>query len=103
MSFQPPPSLPLQHLHDRKGSYGAAIALVVVILVLAVIAAIAGRLCSGQSIFGFGHFDFEGWIETKCASCIDGRIESHAPPQAATSQSEAAAAAAENGASGEGV
>lgn len=27
---------------------------------------------------GVGHYDFEGWVERKCATCIDGRL---GPPQ----------------------
>lgn len=80
MSFQPPAGPSTAVSYGGRGSMGPVIGVLAVILVLAVVAAIVGRLCSGRSVFGYGHFDVEGWIERKCASCIDGRIESGPPP-----------------------
>ncbi|ONK67070.1 uncharacterized protein A4U43_C06F15350 [Asparagus officinalis] len=80
MSFQPPAGPSTAVSNGGRGSMGPVIGVLAVILALAVVAAIVGRLCSGRSVFGYGHFDVEGWIERKCASCIDGRIESGPPP-----------------------
>ncbi|KAK9136181.1 hypothetical protein Syun_015511 [Stephania yunnanensis] len=38
-----------------------------------------GRLCSGRRVMGYGEYDVEGWMERRCASCIDGRVDA-APP-----------------------
>ncbi|GAB4837963.1 hypothetical protein Ancab_027491 [Ancistrocladus abbreviatus] len=56
------------------GSVGAVIAVLAVVTILAIIAAAIGRLCSGRSIMGYGHFDVEAWTETKCSSCVDGHV-----------------------------
>ncbi|KAL0356792.1 UNVERIFIED_CONTAM: hypothetical protein Scaly_1364900 [Sesamum calycinum] len=45
------------------------------------IAVMIGRLCSGRGIRGHAQYDFESWVETKCASCIDGRVDHHPPPR----------------------
>ncbi|CAL9098838.1 unnamed protein product, partial [Musa hybrid cultivar] len=73
----PPP--PVYAYRSHGGSVGPVIAVLAAIAVLGVIAGILGRLCSGRTIMGYGHYDLEGWVERKCASCIDGRLE--APPQ----------------------
>ncbi|KHN31053.1 hypothetical protein glysoja_020351, partial [Glycine soja] len=56
---------------------GPVIAVLAVITVLGVIAGMIGRLCSGRRVMGHGEYDVETWVETKCSSCVDGRI---APP-----------------------
>lgn len=66
--------------HPGSSSVGPVIGVLVVIIVFAVVAVVVGRLCSGKSIMGYGHFDLESWAETKCSSCIDGRI-SPPPPR----------------------
>ncbi|KAJ8506756.1 hypothetical protein OPV22_007642 [Ensete ventricosum] len=75
----PPPPPPVYAYRSHGGSVGPVIAVLAVIAVLGVIAGILGRLCSGRTIMGYGHYDLEGWVERKCASCIDGRLE--VPPQ----------------------
>lgn len=65
-------------------SYHASVAPVVAVLVavavLGVAAAIVGRLCTGKRIMGYGHkYDMESWAESKCSSCIDGRIHVSPP------------------------
>lgn len=65
---------------SHGGSVGPVIAVLALIAVLGVIAGIVGRLCSGRTIMGYGHYDLEGWVERKCASCIDGKMEPP-PPQ----------------------
>ncbi|CAK9150797.1 unnamed protein product [Ilex paraguariensis] len=80
--------------HSGHGSVGPVIAVlaVITILVLAVItilgaiAIVIGRLCSGRRIMGRGRYDFEGWVETKFSSCLDGRVDPP-PPRAAAENS----------------
>lgn len=73
----PPMFIGQQAYSDRPGhgSVGPVIAVLAVIAVLGAIAVMIGRLCSGRRIMGRGQYDFEGWVETKCASCIDGRVD----------------------------
>ncbi|GAB4853957.1 hypothetical protein Ancab_018165 [Ancistrocladus abbreviatus] len=61
--------------HGGGGSVGAVVAVLAVITMLGIIAAMIGRLCSGRSIMGYGHFDVEAWIEAKCSSCVDGHVD----------------------------
>ncbi|KAF9608667.1 hypothetical protein IFM89_010451 [Coptis chinensis] len=94
--FQQPPPPPIgmvvaqqqaYNTNSSHGSYGPFIAVILVITILGILAVIVGRLCSGRRIFGYGpHYDFESWIETKCSSCIDGRID--LPTQQQTNTSE---------------
>ncbi|KAI3497339.1 hypothetical protein L1887_39882 [Cichorium endivia] len=96
---QLPPILPVierqdytsHHLH---GSVGPAIGALALIMVLGVVAVMIGRLCSGRRIMGHRQYDFEGWVETKCSSCIDGRLGPPPPPPAIVESSSEAAAAA---------
>ncbi|KAI3702450.1 hypothetical protein L6452_28188 [Arctium lappa] len=110
---QPPPVTELQDYtsHSRHGSVGPAIGALAVITVLAAIAVMIGRICSGRKIMGRRQYDFEGWVETKCSSCIDGRLGPPPPPCVAVpatvesirsnlSSGEAAATAARGGATG---
>ncbi|KAG6522923.1 uncharacterized protein LOC122053313 [Zingiber officinale] len=76
--FPPPAAAYPAPYRSHGGSVGPVIAVLALIAVLGVIAGIVGRLCSGRTIMGHGHYDLEGWVERKCASCIDGKIE--APP-----------------------
>ncbi|KAK6946160.1 hypothetical protein RJ641_013704 [Dillenia turbinata] len=78
----PPVTEQAYTVHSGHTSIGPVIAVLAVIIILGIIAGMIGRLCSGRSIMGHGPFDFEGWIERKCSSCIDGRIES--PPRPPT-------------------
>ncbi|TXG64387.1 hypothetical protein EZV62_011381 [Acer yangbiense] len=75
---QPPPVEVTQQAytsHSGYGSVGPVIAVLAVITILGVIAAMIGRLCSGRPILGHGgQYDFEGWVERKCSSCIDGQV-----------------------------
>ena len=61
--------------HTGQGSVGPVIAVLAVITILGVIAGVIGRLCSGRPIMGHGQYDFEGWVERKCSSCLDGRVD----------------------------
>ncbi|PIA56156.1 hypothetical protein AQUCO_00700481v1 [Aquilegia coerulea] len=80
---QPPPIAVTQQAYSTQtshGSVGALIGVLAVITILGVIAGMIGRLCSGRQIMGHGNYDFEGWIEKNCASCIDGGIDPPPPP-----------------------
>ncbi|OIW15225.1 hypothetical protein TanjilG_08817 [Lupinus angustifolius] len=83
-----PPPIEVTHqaytTHSSHGSVGPVIAVLAVITVLGVIAAMIGRLCSGHRIMGYGDYDIERWVETKCSSCVDGRITPHPPPRPAS-------------------
>ena len=65
--------------HTGQGSVGPVIAVLAVITILGVIAGVIGRLCSGRPIMGHGQYDFEGWVERKCSSCLDGRVDPPPP------------------------
>nr|XP_004505185.1 uncharacterized protein LOC101490954 [Cicer arietinum] len=83
---QPPPPPPIQltqqsfTTHSGHGSVGPVIAVLAVITVLGVIAGMIGRLCSGRRVMGYGQYDIESWVETKCSSCVGGRIAPPPPP-----------------------
>lgn len=76
---QPPPAVEVTQqgytAHSGHGSVGPVIAVLAVITILGVIAGMIGRLCSGRRIRGHGQYDFEGWVERKCSSCLDGSID----------------------------
>ncbi|KAL6546080.1 hypothetical protein OROGR_009954 [Orobanche gracilis] len=81
---QPPPVEMAQQAyraHSGHGSVGPVIGVLAMITILGVVAVMIGRLCSGRGIRGHGKYDFEGWVETKCASCIDGRVDPPPPPR----------------------
>ncbi|KAE9607259.1 hypothetical protein Lalb_Chr09g0328151 [Lupinus albus] len=71
---------PIEVTHSGHGSVGPVIAVLAVITVLGVIAAMIGRLCSGRRVMGYGDYDIQRWVETKCSSCVDGRIAPSPPP-----------------------
>ncbi|XP_024028941.1 double-strand-break repair protein rad21 homolog [Morus notabilis] len=67
--------------HSGQGSVGPVIGVLAVITVLGVIAGMIGRLCSGRRIMGHAqYYDFEGWVERKCSTCLDGTIDPPPPP-----------------------
>ncbi|PON38093.1 hypothetical protein PanWU01x14_315310 [Parasponia andersonii] len=74
----PPLEVVSQHV-SHGPSVGPVVAVLAVILILGAMAVMVGRLCSGKRIMGYGQFDLESWAETKCSSCIDGRIHANAP------------------------
>lgn len=81
---QQPPSMAVTQqaytTHSGHGSVGPVIAVLAVITILGVIAGMIGRLCSGRSVMGHGQYDFEGWVERKCSTCLDGGVDSPPPP-----------------------
>ncbi|KAL7118910.1 hypothetical protein ACP275_02G030500 [Erythranthe tilingii] len=101
---QPPPMEMAQQQtytsYPGHGSVGPVIGVLAVITILGAIAVVIGRLCSGRGFRGYGQYDFEGWVETKCSSCIDGRVDPPPPPRmvvehsVTSSSAEAARAAA---------
>ncbi|KAL7156764.1 hypothetical protein ABFS83_02G030700 [Erythranthe nasuta] len=82
---QPPPMEMAQQQtytsYPGHGSVGPVIGVLAVITILGAIAVVIGRLCSGRGVRGYGQYDFEGWVETKCSSCIDGRVDPPPPPR----------------------
>ncbi|KAJ7966660.1 Alpha-protein kinase 1-like [Quillaja saponaria] len=69
---------------SNHGSVGPLVGVLIVITILGVLAVMIGRLCSGRTVMGYGQYDMESWAETKCSSCIDGRIN---PPLPGTNES----------------
>ncbi|KAF5812374.1 hypothetical protein HanRHA438_Chr04g0201521 [Helianthus annuus] len=83
---QPPPYPPVIQEHAYKphsghGSVGPVIGVLAVVIVLGAVAIMIGRLCSGRRVMGHLQYDFEGWMETKCTTCIDGRLDPPPPPE----------------------
>ncbi|RVW50479.1 hypothetical protein CK203_086830 [Vitis vinifera] len=70
------------HLLKAWISWSRSSAVLAVIAILGTLAAIVGRLCSGRRIMGHGQYDIESWLEEKCSSCIDGRVNPPPLPSA---------------------
>eukprot|EP00250_Pteridium_aquilinum_P034001 c6833_g1_i1 orf=2-583(-) len=66
--------------HYSNGSMGTLFVVLVVIVVLGLLAGLLARLCNGRHRAGNLDYDFEGWVEKKCASCIDGSISTVVSP-----------------------
>ncbi|KZV20884.1 hypothetical protein F511_25974 [Dorcoceras hygrometricum] len=64
---------------SSRGPVGPVIGVLAMITILGAIAVMIGRLCSGRKVMGHLQYDIEGWVEAKCASCIDGRVEPTPP------------------------
>ncbi|XP_058073619.1 uncharacterized protein LOC131222507 [Magnolia sinica] len=75
-----------------RSSHRSIETLVVVLAVIIIVGVIAGvfaRVCGGRHLAGSGEHDIEGWVERKCASCIDGGVPATvAPPLKATPEVE---------------
>ncbi|KAF4353504.1 hypothetical protein CsatB_008583 [Cannabis sativa] len=101
MSSQAPPlsvvvvSPQQQRVSHGSSSVGPVVGVLVAILILGAMAVMVGRLCSGKRIMGYGNFDLETWAETKCSSCIDGRIQVNTPLPKPNDSAVAAAAASQ--------
>ncbi|KDP38399.1 hypothetical protein JCGZ_04324 [Jatropha curcas] len=67
------------HTLSTHTTIGPVIAVLIVIMILGIVAVMIGRICSGRRILGYGQYDIESWAETKCSSCIDGRISPSLP------------------------
>ena len=78
----PPPTVTItQQTFSSHSTFVPFIAVFTVIIIFGVLAIMIGRLCSGGTTLGYGHYDMERWVEEKCSSCIDGRIS---PPTTTT-------------------
>lgn len=79
-NIQPPPVVydqaSSEGSHDSNGSVGPLIVVLAVIAILGVVAGMVGRVCAGRHGHGHGEYDLEGWVERRCATCIDGQMES---------------------------
>lgn len=78
--MQPPPTNIYQQQsvsqgHPPSGSVGMVIVVLAVITILGVVAGVVGRLCAGRRSSGGSEYDFEGWVEKKCSTCIDGNLD----------------------------
>lgn len=85
-TMQPPPLPPQQTImtpsaalgerqgHSSGGSVGTLVVVLAVITILGVLAGVVARICGGRHLAGHGDYDFEGWVENKCSSCIDGTL-----------------------------
>lgn len=82
-SAPPPPPLEATvviHRSHASTSFGPFIVALAVVAVLGALAVFMGRVCFGRrSVFGPGRYDLEAWVETKCASCVDGRMDVAVP------------------------
>lgn len=63
-----------------SGAVGPLFIVLAIIMVLGVLAGFIGRVCSGRHWGGDTQYDFEGWVEKRCANCIEGDIEAPPPP-----------------------
>eukprot|EP00249_Psilotum_nudum_P011877 c23441_g2_i1 orf=573-1055(-) len=57
------------------GAIGPLFVVLAIIVILGVVAGLVSRVCSGRHWGGDTEYDFEGWVEHRCASCIDGDVE----------------------------
>lgn len=71
---------------DAHRSIETLVVVLAVITIVGVIAGIIARLCGGRHLGGSGEHDIEGWVESKCRSCIDGGIPAPPPPPAEASK-----------------
>lgn len=75
MSYAMPLDQQKSYSNSHDGSIGLVIGVVIGVIIIGIISIVVGRLCSGRRVMGFeGEFDLERWAETKCSSCIDGRL-----------------------------
>eukprot|EP01018_Ginkgo_biloba_P009503 Gb_30603 [translate_table: standard] len=58
-----------------NGSVGPVLAVLSVITILGVLACVMGRVCAGRLVSANSKYDCVGWMERRCASCIDGDVE----------------------------
>lgn len=73
----PPPAVAKPDAHR---SIETLVVVLAVITIVGVIAGIVARLCGGRHAGGNGEHDIEGWVESKCRSCIDGGLPLPPPP-----------------------
>ena len=57
---------------STRQSLETLVVVVAAIVIVAVLAGILARVCGGWHLVG--EHDIEGWVESKCRSCIDGGV-----------------------------
>ncbi|KAL8225339.1 hypothetical protein R6Q57_017896 [Mikania cordata] len=75
---EPPPLVSEEQSHSTHRSIETLVVVLAVITILVVIVGFIARLCGG--IHYGGHGDVEGWIETRCRSCLDSGVSSSQLP-----------------------
>lgn len=79
-----PPPVSVSAVGQTHSTHRSIETLVVVLAVITIAAVIAGflaRLCGGRHYSGNGgDHDVEGWIDSRCRSCIDSGIPPPPPP-----------------------
>ncbi|KVI03492.1 hypothetical protein Ccrd_018201 [Cynara cardunculus var. scolymus] len=76
----PPPVVMVAESHSSTGrSVETVVVVVAVITIVGIIAGMIARLCGGRH-YG-GNHEMEGWVESRCKSCIDGGLSSAPPPK----------------------
>lgn len=74
--MDPPPVEPAGEvpvaMHSTRRSVETLVVVVAAIVILAVLAGVLARACGGRHLVGEN--DIEGWVESKCRSCIDGGV-----------------------------
>ncbi|KAM0978344.1 hypothetical protein ACFX13_014588 [Malus domestica] len=86
-----PPAIVVDASSSSRYTHTSIETLVVVLAVITIVGVIAGivaRLCGGRHL-GAEH-DIEGWVESKCRSCIDGGVPPEPSPAAPQSKPAAA-------------
>ncbi|KAI5318429.1 hypothetical protein L3X38_038137 [Prunus dulcis] len=82
-----PPVVVVDSKTSSRYTHRSLETLVVVLAVITLVGVIAGivaRLCGGRHLGSSGEHDIEGWVESKCRSCIDGGVPPEpSPPQQA--------------------
>lgn len=77
----PAPTVTVVESHSTHKSLETLIVVLAVITIVSVIAGMIARLCGGRHYGGNrGDHEMEGWIESRCKSCIDGGLSSAPPP-----------------------
>ncbi|RWR77744.1 fission regulator-like protein [Cinnamomum micranthum f. kanehirae] len=64
--------------HSTHRSIETLVVVLAVIVIVGLIAGIFARVCGGRRLAGDGDHDIEGWVERKCASCIDSGVSAAA-------------------------
>lgn len=84
LASEPPPVVVVvEPSHSTHRSIETLVVVLAAITIVGVIAGIIARLCGGRHFGGSGEHDIEGWVESKCRSCIDAGLPAAPPPQEA--------------------
>ncbi|KAH9301989.1 hypothetical protein KI387_013572, partial [Taxus chinensis] len=88
------------------GSIGTLVVVLAAITILGVLAGVVARICGGRHLTGDGDYDFEGWVENKCSTCIDGTLSggaAHSPPKPSADEAPPPKAASAGEGTGKGA